>query len=208
MNPSLASHKHPPQRLLLVAVANHNVETGKVGKVSANKCGRKPEKEKKRKRKWERKSKDKAGGLHLSPPFFVVIAFSRNNPSPFPPLVLPFSFPHNNSHNLPFAHPIPLFFLSSFFQSINQSTIHLHRLTPVAAAFCQQRLPPHAPCIDAIIITNEGNGMLISCQLPFISLFDQHPTVSHMISLFRVPVLTISNGNIETNTRMLEMRAN
>jgi hypothetical protein len=105
------------QRLLLVAVANHDVETGKVGKASANKCGRKPEKEKKRKRKWERKSKDKAGGLHLSPPFFVVIAFSRNNPSPFPLLVLPFSFPHNNFHNL-LRHPSPFPFLS-FFQSIN-----------------------------------------------------------------------------------------
>jgi hypothetical protein len=70
MNPSLASHKHPPQRLLLVAVANHNVETGKVGKVSANKCGRKPEKEKK-------EMGEKEQGQSWSPSFPSILCRNR-----------------------------------------------------------------------------------------------------------------------------------
>jgi hypothetical protein len=102
-----------------------------------------------------------------------------------------------------FSFPFP------FFYPINQSINHPHPPTPVAAAFCQRPPLPHAPCIDAVIITNQGMVCLFhtNCHssrsprattiLPFRTWF---------IS-FRTPFSASQSENIQINTWMVEIRA-
>jgi hypothetical protein len=115
----------------------------------------------------ERKRKDKAG-LHLSPPFFVRIALSRNNPSPFPPtrslhfLFFSFSSTFHFAPHSPIPNPISIS-LSSFsiIQSVNQS------IEPTKPRSANPNSNPqhaffrrHGTRVEAIV-THRGNGMFI-----------------------------------------------
>ena len=124
----------------------------------------------------ERKRKDKAG-LHLSPPFFVRIALSRNNPSPFSPtrsfLFLFFSFPSTFHFAPHFPFPISQFLTPSpspfpFFsinQPVNQSNPPNHDRQPNSNpqhrdAFFRR----HGTRVKAIVI-HRGNGMFILAMM-------------------------------------------